>query len=262
MSEDETKDARIDRAAEAHRDERHGRSDRAASTRARVLATHGEATRRTTTLWWAAAAAVIVFLGVPTAWAWSTGRLPGWIGGRDDAPPPSGAALPRARSELGPVEEPHGGRASPGTAVDPPRLEVSPSAAASGDGESLAPGERLEPGAREEVLEQSPGVEGASASTPAVDPLERRAFERADALHTARDFPAALDAWDAYLVDHPRGRFAIEARYERAICLVRLGRQDEAIRALTPFAEGRHGHYREAEARALLDVLAGPVVPE
>ncbi|MBN8615263.1 MAG: hypothetical protein J0L92_31995 [Deltaproteobacteria bacterium] len=87
-----------------------------------------------------------------------------------------------------------------------------------------------------------------------VDPEERLAFQRADALHTARD-ASAITAWDAYLARYPDGRFAIEARYARALCLVRLGRRDEAREALAPFAEGRFGRYREREATALIEAL-------
>lgn len=69
----------------------------------------------------------------------------------------------------------------------------------------------------------------------------------------AREPARALAAWDAYLAKHPNGKLAPEARYNRAIALVRLGRVAEARAALTPFAEGRFGGYRQDEARALLD---------
>jgi len=52
----------------------------------------------------------------------------------------------------------------------------------------------------------------------------------------------------------PNGRFATEARYNRAICLLRLGRDGEARQALEPFASGKMG-YRQNEARQLLDEL-------
>ncbi|MBX3184880.1 MAG: hypothetical protein KIT72_16285 [Polyangiaceae bacterium] len=71
----------------------------------------------------------------------------------------------------------------------------------------------------------------------------------------AQDHARALALWDAYLKEHPRGRFATEAAYNRALCLVRLGRHAEARAALTPFAEGRYGGYRQAEAAALLTAL-------
>jgi TolA-binding protein len=71
-----------------------------------------------------------------------------------------------------------------------------------------------------------------------------------------RDFALALRNWEAYLRQFPSGTFAIEARYNRAICLLRLGRNDEARRALTPFAQGEIGNgYRRAEATKLLEAL-------
>jgi hypothetical protein len=74
-----------------------------------------------------------------------------------------------------------------------------------------------------------------------------------------RDPGAALAAWDAYLKAYPRGRFSLEATYNRAIALVRLGRLDEGKRALAPFASGAYGGYRQSEARGLLDAMdAGP----
>jgi hypothetical protein len=85
----------------------------------------------------------------------------------------------------------------------------------------------------------------------------------ADALYAAahrahfvdRDPAAALRAWDTYLAVAPSGPFAPEARYNRALALVRLGRRAEARDALAPFAAGAFGGYRATEARALLGAL-------
>lgn len=93
---------------------------------------------------------------------------------------------------------------------------------------------------------------------PALKPSpDLAAYRSAHALHfRTRDFRAALAAWDAYLEAYPRGTFAIEAIYNRAICLVRLGRHDEARRVLKPFADGAmQGGYRRAEATQLLEAL-------
>jgi hypothetical protein len=240
---DERADAQIARAASAHREERHGRSERAASTRARVLATHRETTRRTT-LWLAAAAALVVFVGAPTAWAWSTGRLSRWLASEEDA----ATTEPRARTPLEPAPE------RDRSEVVPDRPQPS-APEETGRELSLPDLETIEPRRDPSEAEARPSDLGEDDRAPA-DPRERRAFQRADALHTARDFDAALIAWDAYLGEYPEGRFAIEARYERALCLLRLGRNDEARQALVPFAEGRFGRYRERDARALLDALA------
>jgi hypothetical protein len=69
------------------------------------------------------------------------------------------------------------------------------------------------------------------------------------------DPKAALDAWDAYLASAPDGRFAPEARYNRAIALLRLGRRAEAREALLPFADAAPGSYRQAEARELVSAI-------
>jgi TolA-binding protein len=78
--------------------------------------------------------------------------------------------------------------------------------------------------------------------------------------HTAHfvdhDPSRALSAWDAYLAAAPNGAFAPEAHYNRALSLVRLGRNSEARSALEPFANGSYGGYRQAEASALLERLS------
>lgn len=83
------------------------------------------------------------------------------------------------------------------------------------------------------------------------------AYREAHRLHFGRrDFATALTAWDAYLASFPHGTFALEALYNRAICLLRLGRNDEARRALAPFAAGvMQNRYRQSEATELLEAL-------
>jgi TolA-binding protein len=71
----------------------------------------------------------------------------------------------------------------------------------------------------------------------------------------ARDYSVAAEAWDRYLAAAPNGTFAPEARWSRAIALVRLGRNTEAANALEPFARGDYGPYRRDEARSLLATL-------
>jgi hypothetical protein len=92
-------------------------------------------------------------------------------------------------------------------------------------------------------------------TAPAPESAELALFRRAQALHVARD-PQALAAWDAYLRVAGHGVLAPEARYNRALCLIRAGRTAEARAALLPFADGELGAYRRDEARALLAELA------
>jgi hypothetical protein len=93
------------------------------------------------------------------------------------------------------------------------------------------------------------------AAPQPVEVLYRRAHE----LHFHGGEPAAaLAAWDAYLAAEPEGRFAFEARYNRAIVLIRLGRYADAHAALLPFARGEvePAGYRQTEAEQLVERLA------
>jgi TolA-binding protein len=81
-------------------------------------------------------------------------------------------------------------------------------------------------------------------------------YENAHRAHFVdKNWTAALSAWDEYLRGVPNGRFAVEARYNRAICLVRLGNTEQALHALRPFAQGWYGSYRQREAQALVDQI-------
>jgi hypothetical protein len=103
----------------------------------------------------------------------------------------------------------------------------------------------------------STAVAVAEAVIPA-EPDEQALYAAAHRLHFAEHNPAAaLAAWDGYLRAAPRGRFSVEAHYNRALCLVRLGRAAEAEASLQSFARGAYGGYRKEEARALLDALHG-----
>jgi hypothetical protein len=84
-----------------------------------------------------------------------------------------------------------------------------------------------------------------------------RLYKNAYRLHfTEQRYAAALAAWDEYLRAVPTGRLVVEARYNRAIALARLGRRADAEAALTPFARGEvSGGYRAQEARELLEAL-------
>lgn len=209
-------------AARALREETDGRSPDAARTRARVLTSARRARTRPTWVM-AAAAALVLALFIPLAHAWTRGRL---ARGRTPEPVPAPAPVrvdPPARNT--PSLPP-----SPAPASVPARVE--------------APAPVALP-----TTVRSP-------RSP-VDPAERRAYREAHALHfDAREPARALDAWERYLRAYPNGRFAVEARYNRALCLVRLDRRDDARAALRPFADGSHGAYREREARALIEALA------
>ena len=109
-----------------------------------------------------------------------------------------------------------------------------------------------------------PPLRETTVASPPADRAEgeRLAYERAHRAHFFTDSPApALAAWDQYLAAYPHGTFAPEARYNRALCLVRLGRHADAVAALTPFARGDFGGYRRREAGDLLQALADAGTP-
>jgi len=91
------------------------------------------------------------------------------------------------------------------------------------------------------------------APTPGPSDAEADAYGRAHRAHFDEGAPEhALAAWDNYLRLYPQGAFEPEARFNRAICLVRLRRFAPAERALRSFADGHFGGYRRAEAEQLL----------
>jgi hypothetical protein len=101
-------------------------------------------------------------------------------------------------------------------------------------------------------------VPSSSASSSAVEvsaPADELAlYKQAHRAHFAdQDYARALAGWDQYLATAPRGTFALEARYNRAIALHRLGNRAAAIEALRPFANGAYGRYRQEEARQLIE---------
>ncbi|MGE0550537.1 MAG: hypothetical protein AB7O24_14140 [Kofleriaceae bacterium] len=102
-----------------------------------------------------------------------------------------------------------------------------------------------------------PSVATASPRTeaPRPDP-ELAAYRRAHQLHFKGGDPKqALAAWDDYLKEFPDGKLAPEARYDRALVLVKLARWGEARAALAPFANAPAGSYRQREAAQVLAAI-------
>jgi TolA-binding protein len=81
-------------------------------------------------------------------------------------------------------------------------------------------------------------------------------YQAAHRLHFQDKNPIrALAAWDAYLAAFPKGKLAVEAHFNRALCLIKLGRTAEAEALLQQFATGVFGSYRRTQAADLLDAL-------
>jgi TolA-binding protein len=224
----------------------------AAFTRARIMATlHQERRRRMTrrALFWPLAA---ILVG-STAWAGATGKLgqvarvvvhaAGWSAPRTA---PEVERAPLAQAPRAPVAS-EAPAAAPSTEPSPePEATVAP-----------VP-ETVAPVARRAAPSVAPAVSSAAPVTNPSGSEEQILYRTAHRAHfEEHDWATALRAWDAYLAAAPQGRLAPEALYNRALCLLRLGRTSEARRALEPFAGGKFGGYRQKEASALIAAMGG-----
>jgi hypothetical protein len=257
----------LERATRALHDEGTAPAEELAETRARVLAgASGAQVRRVRALRWVLPLAAVFLAG--SAFAATNGgieravrHLQTWFA---DAPT---ASAPRPKPQ-----KPKPARATPApvladeaAAPAAPALEP-PQVAASAPVESAKPPRRKRaqeraPSAPTVELPAPQAVAELAPPTPPTPPAnpDLALYREAHQLHfKAQAHARALAVWDAYLARFPAGMFAVEARYNRAICLVRLGRRREAIDALEPFAAGRvGGGYRREEAHELLDALRG-----
>lgn len=237
----------LDRATRALRDESRVEPRDLEATRARLLADVQRTRRhRSRVLQWAIPIAAVLALG--TAYAAATGKLRTWVMSNrpttvSSSAPLASAATPRPPTVVATVASP---------SVEEPA--PVPSVVASASAPPIVASAAAPPSAAATIV--------VAPSTSASDAMsaDLAAYRRAHALHfVEKRWDAALDAWNAYLSSNPKGTFALEARYNRAICLVKLGRKAEARVALTPFADGLvGGGYRQTEAKALLDALDTP----
>jgi TolA-binding protein len=214
-------------------------------TRARVLSSlhQGKRKRRARLAFILPLAAC---LAAGTAWGAATGRLPAMLhaiarvvsyGRRPVEPKPSALEPPPSQKPAQVAED-----------VRPPPM-AEPAPAPPADAQGKLNGAKAEPAVS--AAKPTPSTSSSAAFEDADGDLYRLAHE---AHFDAHDYGRALAGWDAYLSSAPNGRFATEARYNRAICLLRLSRDGEARQALEPFASGKMG-YRQNEARQLLDEL-------
>jgi hypothetical protein len=248
-------EAELREHARALRATRDGSFAGAAATRQRILvAAHRRKRGRRAFL--VACTSLATLLVLSTAWAELTGALPRVISFVMATPRlvhhEGSSGLAHVRSA---PAGPETAAAAPGSAGAPtaPPVAVQPvpaiDPAPQPSTESVVP--VREPAARRQRLALPTPADARAAA-------EESAYEAAHRAHfTGRDPAKALLAWDAYLSAYPDGRFSLEARYNRALSLVRLGSTDEARAALEPFADGRYGTYRRTEASDLLSALAG-----
>lgn len=208
-----------------------------------------------------------ILFGTTVTWAWSTGRVEAaWRAVSGPAPTPIEQAValaPRPSARRPP--------AAP-VVVTPSVVEIAPAPVAAAAEPGVVPVEVPEPTVKpRRRAPVAPSIEAARPAPPPVaavvpapvEPVEPAQSPEIEALYrTAHelhfrggDAAKALAAWDAYLAAEPSGRFLVEAKYNRAIVLVKLERYDDARAALGPFARGdvTPAGYRQAEAKALID---------
>lgn len=245
----EDRELDLGRAFRAVRDRYDGTSGESEATlRRALLATRMQSRRRRITRW--VVLPIAATLAASTAWAGVTGRLAPALSSISDvfhaehAPPAPPPALPPSVAHVAPPAS-----VAP---VEPPPVETAAA-------EETAPAETTpapEPPKPRAAVSAPPSPPPPRATASAPDP-HATLFEEAHRLHFQDHDPArALVAWDRYLAAAPNGRFAPEARYNRALTLIRLGRHAEAKPALEAFANGTYGEYRRSEAKALLEALA------
>jgi hypothetical protein len=215
-------------------------------TRARVIASlhQGKLKRRKRLAFIMPIAAC---LAAGTAFGAATGRLPAMLHaigqvvsyGQRPAEPKQSALQPAASQKPVPVADD----------VPPPLADTAPTP-------PPVTAQAKPNGAKAELAVSAAKPAPATSSSAAFQDADGDLYRLAHEAHfDAHDYGRALTGWDAYLRSAPNGRFATEARYNRAICLLRLGRDAEARQALEPFASGKMG-YRQTEARELLDELS------
>jgi hypothetical protein len=193
----------------------------------------------------ALATVLVLLVGGTGAWAWSTGAIGRNFGGKPEevAPTPTPAPPPPARASTAPDA-----RSWPSA---PSEIPAPSPAHAPTHAPAPVPAPVIVP-------EPTPAPVPVPAPAPRLAQAEIEVlYRRAHELHFRNaDRAAALAAWDAYLAAEPHGRFSVEARFNRALVLVRLGRYAEALAALEPYARGEvEGGYRRSEAAALVDRL-------
>jgi hypothetical protein len=242
------------------------------AVRARIMTTMRKSKRRSarTMLWAMPIAAVLAAStalatsspGLRRAWheLWGRAHL---VSDRNVVEAPKSAIANTPRTEEAPAPptiEPPEAPAPTIEAPPPPPIAVAPAPPPAIEAPKVAP-KAVAPPSSSRREPEPPAIEAAPAPAPQPDrdtgPLAL--YKKAHRLHfQEQNWARALDAWNDYLREQPNGSLSVEARYNRAIALVRLGRRDEARAALTPFARGEvAGGYRASEAKSLLAALDG-----
>lgn len=247
----------LERAARALREETAAQAEGNQFARARVLASLHKARVRRHKRFVFFGPLGLVFAAA-SAWGMASGRVPELV--REVA-----AQLGFTSAPTEPTSKPAPARrpppSAPAPAVEAAPLPSEPDASTpqpDATPEAPLPTESKPPRVRPRRADgRAPAPRRAAPSLPPPDDPGHALYRAAHQAHFVdRDPARALEGWEAYLAKTRGGRFALEARYNRALCLIRLGQHERAEAALAPFASGAHGDYRHDDATRLLDALA------
>lgn len=243
-------------AARATRERFDGQSPSAFQTELSLLGGYPKKRRGLWSFWWLpAAAALLVSVAsahqVRSGVSWVAQRVSVWV----SPPPDETVAQERVRTNREPERATRVPTQLPSR--DAESEQTVPSVPARLETPEVEPRiVRAQPRAQRSQPQSSGSQGELEPLAPNSAPSDLQLYRAAHEAHFVRgDFAAALLAWDKYLQFTHKGQFVPEARFNRALALVRLGRTQLAIEALEPFAQGAYGNYRSEEARALLRKL-------
>jgi hypothetical protein len=236
-------------------DEHDGATAAPGATRSRVVRTLAEQRPRRRK-WLAIGIPALTIFGGSTAWAAATGHLP--------------RAVERVVAVL------------IGDAEEVETVAAKPPVKKTGKWNAPPPVEEAPPPIVDEAEDESEEEESAKVEVPLAtpsapsvteNPIPSRAAAKAPGLqaedHTdlltyqtahrahfqAGNCTSAVAGYRKYLREQPGGTFALEAKYNLGVCLIRLGETAEAKRLLLPFANGAYGNYRKEKSQELIDAL-------
>lgn len=226
------------------------------ATRARVVRTLAERKPRRRK-WRAIGLPALALFGGSTAWAAATGHLP--------------KAVERVVSVfIGEAEEVETASVTPPkkklgnwTAPPAPVEEAAPVQENVAEEEAALVEERISeepaPVRSPSINHPTPSVTNGAKKAAALPPEDHTDLLTYQAAHRAHfqegNCTSAVAGYRKYLSEQPGGTFALEAKYNLGVCLIRTGQTAEAKRLLQPFADGTHGNYRKQKSQELIEAL-------
>lgn len=229
------------------------------ATRARVVRTLAERKPRRKK-WLAVGIPAFVLFGGSTAWAAATGNLPP-VMQKVVAVLIGDVAVDEPAAEA-PVAQRSGKWAPPPTPIEEATALVEEEVEEEPEEETVEPQVEEAKSEPPKIASVASNPKPTTADRPTnadLPPEDHTALVTYRAAHRAHfrqgDCAGAVSGYRKYLREQPSGTFALEAKYNLGVCLIRMGQTAEAKRLLQPFADGAHGNYRKEKSQELIDAL-------